>query len=43
LLRGGRPTRESIVEDETNSLNQLAQQAIERLQDAKSRRARLRA
>jgi hypothetical protein len=39
LLHGGPPTQESVVEDEMDTLNRLAQQAIEELQDAENRGA----
>jgi hypothetical protein len=39
LLHGGPPTRETVVEDEVDTLNRLAQQAIEELQDAENRGA----
>jgi hypothetical protein len=35
----GPPTDESLVEDEMDTLNRLAQQAIEELQDAENRGA----
>jgi hypothetical protein len=39
LLHGGPPTPESAVEDEMNTLNRLAAQAIEELQGAENRGA----
>jgi hypothetical protein len=39
LLHGGPPTRESVVQNEMDTVNQLAQQAIEKLQDAENRGA----
>jgi hypothetical protein len=39
LLHGGPPTHESVVQDEMETLNRLAQQAIEELQEAENRGA----
>ena len=39
LLHGGPPTHESVVKDEMDTLNRLAQQAIEELQNAENRGA----
>jgi hypothetical protein len=39
LLHGGPPTQESLVQNEMETLNRLAQEAIEKLQEAENRGA----